>query len=669
MQRPIRHWAAMFALAVLAVAPTGPAAAATPADVPVEAFYREPDIIEAALSPSGRRLAIRTGVGGGRVSLAVIDLDDGRKLSMAARFHDADVGDFDWVNDDRLVLRLVDLSVGGGEQLFGPGLFSVKHDGSELRELVAPKRPFVGGRRIDREPLDWRHGLLAVPAGGGNEVVIGRYEFDRKGDLEKVIPLRLDVTTQRVRPIVDRAPDHVHRWVFDARGEPRLAIATRDGRSRFYRPEPSGSGWKELASFPSLEWGYAPRFADAAGAVYVTTSDGPAGYSVLRRLDLATGKPEDTPLVSTPGFDFRGRLLTSDGPGGAVLGVRTTTDAETSVWFDARMKQAQAAADARLPGRVNRLDCRRCESDDMVVLVTSWSDQEPGHLWVYRPAKDSWYDVGRVRSEVDPRRMATLDLHRIKARDGLELPVWVTQPAGADPKQPRAAVVLVHGGPWVRGVSWGWHDDAQFLASRGYVVIEPEFRGSAGYGRRHERAGWRQWGLSMQDDVADAVQWAVKQGLVDGKRVCIAGGSYGGYSALMGLVRHPELYRCGVAWVAVTDPRLMFEESWRNDMSAEARNHGLPRLIGDPVADAAALAAAAPVEHAARIKAPVLLAFGGEDRRVPIEHGRRMRSALQDAGQEPEWILYPGEGHGWLKPENRYDFARRMEGFLARHLK
>jgi dipeptidyl aminopeptidase/acylaminoacyl peptidase len=218
-------------------------------------------------------------------------------------------------------------------------------------------------------------------------------------------------------------------------------------------------------------------------------------------------------------------------------------------------------------------------------------------------------------------------------------------------------------------VRWRWSDDAQFLASRGYVVIEPEFRGSDGYGERHYRAGWRQWGQAMQDDVADALQWAVSKGLVDGSRVCIAGASYGGYATLMGLVRHPELYRCGVAWVAVTDPRLMFKESWRNDIPPEARQHGLPKVLGDPVADAAALAAVAPVEQAARIKAPVMLAFGGEDRRVPIEHGQRMRAALRDAGREPEWILYPGEGHGWLKAENRYDFARRLENFLARHLK
>ena len=172
--------------------------------------------------------------------------------------------------------------------------------------------------------------------------------------------------------------------------------------------------------------------------------------------------------------------------------------------------------------------------------------------------------------------MATLDLHRIKARDGLDLPVWVTTPRGK-PERRRAAVVLVHGGPWVRGTHWRWSADAQFLASRGYVVIEPEYRGSTGFGRATSAAGFKKWGTTMQDDVADAVNWAADKGLIDGKRVCIAGASYGGYATLMGAIRFPELYRCGVAWVAVTDPRLMFEPLWRQRLSdARFAQYSLP---------------------------------------------------------------------------------------------
>ena len=193
-------------------------------------------------------------------------------------------------------------------------------------------------------------------------------------------------------------------------------------------------------------------------------------------------------------------------------------------------------------------------------------------------------------------------------------------------------------------------------------------RGSTGYGDRLYRAGFKQWGQAMQDDVADALQWAVGQGWVDPKRVCIAGASYGGYATLMGLVRHPELYRCGVAWAGVTEPRLMFEWSWVSDINNESRQFAYPQLIGDPVTDAAMLTANSPLAQAARIRTPLLLAYGRQDARVPIEHGEKLRNAMQAAGQEPVWVVYTDEGHGWLKPENRFDFARRMERFLARHL-
>jgi dipeptidyl aminopeptidase/acylaminoacyl peptidase len=181
-------------------------------------------------------------------------------------------------------------------------------------------------------------------------------------------------------------------------------------------------------------------------------------------------------------------------------------------------------------------------------------------------------------------------------------------------------------------------------------------------------AGFKQWGRAMQDDLADAVHWAAARGTIDPKRVCIAGASYGGYATLMGLVRNPDLYRCGVAWVAVTDPRLLFEDSWFSDVSQEAREFSLPIRLGDPVKDAALLKDAAPVEHAAEIRAPLLIAFGDADRRVPIEHGTRLREAMRAAGLEPDYIVYRGEGHGWQKVENRVDFWTRVERFLAKNL-
>lgn len=656
-----------LSMALAAILSFGPARAADDAPIPVEAFYGHRDMDEVALSPSGRRLALTSGVGAERVSLAVFDLEGEGQLRIVARFHNADIRSFRWVNDDDLVFEIADFTLGGADQRFGRGLYSVRHDGTELRQLVKARQDFLVERRLERPMLDTSHYLMTVPQTGGQSVIVGRVVRDAQDDVQFIAPLLLDIRTLQTRSLALGAPDGATGWWFDATGRPWLVSSTREGRTTYHWRATEDGPWKAIASGDSLRMPFIAHSVDASGQLFVTQTRGPEGYRVLHRFDFATGQPEPTPLVSTPGFDFSGEVLTSYGDG-RTLGVSTVVDGETTAWFDPRMKQAQQAADAKLPGRINRVRCRRCTSEDPVFLVRSWSDQMPGEYWVYRPEGERWQRVGGARSAIDPRRMAQLDLHRIKARDGLELPVWVTRPTGS-PTVRRPAVLLAHGGPWVRGRAWDWSADAQFLASRGYVVIEPEFRGSAGYGRRHFEAGWKQWGAAMQDDLIDALQWAVDKGWVDRERVCVAGASYGGYATLMGLARDGERFRCGVAWVGVTDPRLLFGLPWINDISQEARQYSLPTLIGDPKADAAKLAAVAPVELAGRIKAPVLLAYGGKDTRVPIEHGERMRDALRKAGNEPEWVVYPDEPHGWFKAANRYDFARRMEAFLARHLK
>ncbi len=659
----------VLAVGLLLPALSGHLVQAQPAPPPAEAFYRNPDILGAALSPSGRWLAMNTNLAGGRTELVVFDLQDWGKLTRAVGFTDADIGRFQWVNDDWLVFSGIDLEAGGGDQRFAPGLFSVRRDGSELQTLVRPRRDFVtGGRRIGREPLEWNHQLLHVPGPGPDEVIVGEFKYTGTGQPDGVIPKRLNVATGRAQTLTLDAPPATG-WMFDAKGEPRLVTAQKEGRVKvFWR---QGERWELLADHDAFEAPFSPRFIDAAGQLYVTYAEGRAGTSVLSRFDFDARRPQRDPLVRTPGFDFRGGVI-AESSGGKALGVRVVTDAETTVWFDERLKALQQEADRRIPGRVNRLTCRRCGAADMTVLIESWSDRDPGQYTVVRPGADGkpeWRAIGPMRKAIDPLRMGTQDFERIKARDGADLPVWLTFPPGPRGGAPRPAVVLVHGGPWVPHHAWRWSADAQFLASRGYLVIEPDFRGTVGYGHAHFRASFKQWGLTMQDDVADALLWAVKQGHADPKRACIAGASYGGYATLMGLVRHPELYRCGAAWVAVTDPRLMFEWNSMSDQSDEVRGYTYPKLIGDPVADAAQLRDTAPVEQAARIKAPVLLAMGREDRRVPLVHGLRMRDALKSAGNPPEWVVYDDEGHGWLKVANRIDFAMRLEKFLAQHLK
>jgi len=640
-------------------------------------FHSEADIDEAVLSPSGQLLAVTSGKGQPYKGLVIIDLRPGGKAARIAQMSDGDIYDVSWVNDERLIFKVSDFNEGSARQMGAPGLFAVNPDGSQFRSLVSRMgTPFVvNGSQTrstaDARILDWNHRLIKVPApkpGEANEEVL-MAQFS-KDEYRIQTPIWLNTRNGRTRAADVDPPANVVSWIADAHGEPRVAFTRRDGRQAAYWRTPGTKQWEKLYESTLLEEPFNIYGVDEAGQLYVTQAQAPDGIHALVRYDFARHAPAEKPLVVTPGFDFYGGLIT-DGSGSA-LGVRVNVDAEVTIWFDPVLKELQDKADNLLPGRVNRISCRRCAKPDMIALVRSYSDRDPGQLFIYKASPPNgeapWTSVGRVNEAINPAEMAQTDFLRVKARDGLSIPIWITRPT--DAKTPLPAVVLVHGGPWVRGRTWGWRPEPQFLATRGYVVIEPEMRGSTGYGDKHYSAGMKQWGQAMQDDVADALLWAQKQGIAS-EKACIIGASYGGYSALMGLINDPDLYRCGIAAMAVTDLDLYVAGSWRviDDISTEGRKYTLKELVGDPAKDAALLAKYSPVNRVKNIKAPLMLVWGEDDKRVPIEHGTRLRDAMTATGNPPTWIIYSGEGHGFGSTKNEINYFERMESFLAKYLK
>ena len=227
-------------------------------------------------------------------------------------------------------------------------------------------------------------------------------------------------------------------------------------------------------------------------------------------------------------------------------------------------------------------------------------------------------------------------------------------------------MVLPHGGPAVRDeLQFDWW--AQALASRGYAVLQPNFRGSSGLGRAHLEAGYGEWGRKMQTDLSDGVRWLAAQGWVDPAKVCIVGASYGGYAALMGAVQHPQTDRCAASHVGVTELDLMFSSRW-NDISGQDKRHSLPALLGDPKADAEQLRQTSPLHRVKDIRIPIFLAQGTLDRRVPKENADRFERAARAAGVQVERVDYPEEGHGVVQSANAADPLRRLEAFLAKSL-
>jgi dipeptidyl aminopeptidase/acylaminoacyl peptidase len=305
------------------------------------------------------------------------------------------------------------------------------------------------------------------------------------------------------------------------------------------------------------------------------------------------------------------------------------------------------------------------------MLIYSHSDRDPGTYYLFNVEKKTMERIGQTRPWLPPELMSERRFIKYKARDGMEIPAWVTIPKNSDGKN-LPLIVHIHGGPWVRGYSgieWG-RPIAQFFASRGYAVLEPEPRGSTGYGRKHYLSSFKQWGLAMQDDITDGALHLVSEGIADKSRMCLYGGSYGGYATLQGLVKDPDLWRCGSAYVAVTDLELMQTIAWSDTAQlTDYYETDFKRRVGDKDRDAAQFQKTSPAKNADKIKAPVMLTMGSDDKRVPLPHGEAMNRALQTAGKKVEYVVYSGEAHGFTKFENVVDFYKRNERFFAENLR
>ncbi|MDB5860690.1 MAG: family peptidase [Ramlibacter sp.] len=644
--------------AFVAIAWALAAASLQAAPQPLEAFFQNQAFTRARLSPTGRHVAVGVTPKGGRTQLVVLETGTLKAKAIASP-KDADIYQFEWVNDDRLVFNVVSMETPQGENFLGPGLYAVQRDGTDFRQLVDRFQPWV--REMgEAKLLDFFTELHATTRNKDSDAVfVTHAQFNADHDFYNYQLLRLDTRTGRATP--QSSPGFVNEWLVDQNDVPRVAVTAEKASAALRGLDRASGKWESLMEFDRFTGGGMEPVGFAPdGTLFVTARPG-RDKRALYRFDLATRQLENEPLVTLPDNDFEGELLQD---AKQLLGVRFLADAKSTVWFDARMKEVQARVDKLLPATVNLID-PPVRPEVPFVLVQAYSDVDPGRFLLFDTASGKLTEVGSVQREIDARQMAPMDLVRYPARDGLRIPAWLTVPKGGKGRK-LPLVVMVHGGPWVRE-EWEWRADTQFLASRGYAVLEPEFRGSTGWGYSHFRKSFKQWGLAMQDDIADAARWAIAQGIADPERICIAGASYGGYATLMGLVRDPDLFKCGVAWAGVSDIGLKYDVNW-SDTPAEYRAYGMPVLIGDQKQDADQLKATSPLQQAARIKQPLLLAHGSSDRRVPIVHGVRLRDAVAKTNPNIEWVEYKDEGHGWKLVPNRIDFWTRVEKFLQKNI-
>ncbi len=639
--------AAVLALAASAVLAQAPATPFKPT-IPVEDFARLPKLRNPAFSPDGERFAAVQEVDG-RMNLVAADMK-ARKLTRVTSFTSVDVSSYRWIGAKRVVFSVYDSKKGLTEQR-GGGLFAVNWDGSDPKELSPTASDCAARNQICRQTRFLRR----IPGQDEDILVLAN---DR--DFETVDVYRMNTRTGRKTLITEDNPGKVNNWIVDKDLVPRAAWSSDDKKleGTFWYRDDAKAKWRKVASFSDFAPQFRPVAFDADGSLFVASNLESDRFG-LYVFDPKTGKPGEK-IAQHPLADIEDGLVQRSG---AVVGLVIDADKPEYVWFEESYAKVQKLADVSLPNRSNRL----VPLDNGKFVVESTSDRDPGTYYLLDPAQRTLEEMLRTIDWLKPEALSPMSVVRYKARDGLEIPAYLTLPNGREAKK-LPLVAWIHGGPWARD-DWRFDPEVQFLASRGYAVLQPNFRGSTGFGSKHYKSSFKQWGQAMQDDITDGIRHLVAQGIVDADRVCIGGGSYGGYATLMGLVKDPKQYRCGISVVGVSDLIWMQELGYSdfNSFNPDSADAFFSITMGDLKADRAMLEQYSPRRHADKVQAPVLFVHGADDKRVPIKHAEGMRDALKAANKPYEWVVFSGEGHGFLKPENRIEYYKRMEAFLRQY--
>ncbi|HLX27568.1 MAG TPA: alpha/beta fold hydrolase, partial [Casimicrobiaceae bacterium] len=597
-----------------------------------------------------------------RYGLIVVDLDTKTATKMRSP-DDGDVLDATWQNDQRLVVAIGDVQRASGEAPRQWGLIAVNRDGGDSR-YIASMMPRTGaGSNIVEHGFErpWSVNLLRVIE-GTNDILVTALERN----VESRDVYRYDTVSGAKTLLSYDSPGNVVAWVVDFDNVPRAAVTgdVRHDRSAWYVRKSAKDPWTLVAEGKLGALASHPLEFDPNGELlYVSARRNGADLASIYEyaVDKADWRKSiiSHPLRDVEGGNARFRV---DYKAREILGLRYSDDKPSVVWFDPTWARVQKSVDAALPDTVNLLQ-RRGDR----FLVIAFSDRDPGEAYLLDAKSMRLEKVLSYEPWIDPKSMAATRWVRYAARDGMSIPALLTVPTTANGKRV-PLVVVIHGGPDVQATPWGYSAETQFLVSRGYAVLRPQFRGTQGFGWKLRSAGFRKWGDEMQDDLEDGVKWAVAGGIADPGRVCFYGASYGGYAAAWGAIKNAKLIKCAVDYVGVTSIDYLFDNAQTDLARLAERSSLMAREIGDPKTERARFKRVNPLDNADKVGVPILLAYGAADRRVPLVHGSDFHAALDKYGKPHEWVVYNDEGHGFSKDENLFDFYGRVERFLAKHL-
>jgi dipeptidyl aminopeptidase/acylaminoacyl peptidase len=612
------------------------AATSTAPLIPLKVLFGNPERTQPRLSPDGQRLAyiapldgvlnvwvgpVGSDAGGGAFEPVTRDTDRGIRL-------------YFWAEDGR---HLVDLQDKGGDENWR--LYAVDPATNRIRDLTpfenVQARPLEKNKRFPDELL----------------VELNRRD-PRLHDVH-----RLNLATGDLELVAEN-PGNVAGWVADVGMRVRGALsAYPDGGFGLLVRKTEEDDWHEL-----LRWGpedglnSGPVGFSEDGARMFLKDSREANAARLVRLDLHTEEVEI--LAEDPEFDVSGVLVHPDT---REVQAATVTRARTEwIVFDEAVREDFAAIAKLHPGDFAVVSRDRADEN---WLVTFTVDDGPVSYYAYDRGEKQGTHLFDNRPELKEYTLAPMEPVSFETRDGLKIHGYLTVPSAMGRKH-LPMILNVHGGPWARDL-WGYDPEAQWLANRGYACLQVNYRGSTGYGKRFLNAGNREWGAKMHDDLVDAVGWAVENGIADPERVAIYGGSYGGYAALVGATFTPDLFRCAVDFVGPSNLITLIRSIppyWKTLVAV------FYERVGNPETEKEFLESRSPLFRVDQIKIPMLIAQGANDPRVKQAESEQIVAAMEEKGIDHEYLLFPDEGHGFAKPENRLKFYAAAERFLAKHL-
>lgn len=643
----IRRWMVVLGLLCATVLHAQP--------VPFADLARRMQYDVVKISPDGEYIAA-TAMVRGQAVLALIRLAD--KKGQLVRPRDGDsVTDFWWASPTRVVYA-VGARVGGYDAPLATGeLFAVNADGSGAAMLYGLRKDGMSTGSLIEKVVSTRgtaEFIASIPD-DPNHILVSTSLWDaggRKGVMATA--QRMDVRTGILRKLAD-APMRNAYFLADHKGRIRFAWGEDDnGGIQVFQHPVDGGGWKAM---PELSSGRSVpvAFNRDDSAVYFTCPGESGGFGICSWTDT---QPVLQEVWNNPNVVADGLLLglAEDD----IAGV-TFMDGRAGIApFDMSSPAAQAlvALMKQFPGESVQFVSGTRDGRLSVVLVEA--DADPGTFYLFDSRTGTLTPLLQRASWIDPQLMATKQPFEFTARDGMKLQGYVSYPPGREQDKHLPTVVVVHGGPFFVRDRWDYDPDVQALATHGYAVVQVNFRGSGGYGYDFGKAGWREWGGRMQDDVTDATRWAIAQGIADPQRLCIYGASYGGYAALEGAVKEPDLYKCAIGYVGVYDLPLMYRYGDTHE-SISGENY-LKRQIGDDMAE---LAKRSPINQLDALKARVMLVVGGQDERVPPIHGTNLHEALLKRQVAHVWLEKPKEMHGFYDEGNITELYTKMLDFIG----